>query len=122
MNMFIGVSNDINAITVKLSLDGPVNLALGLSSCAKRDLMINADFAYAFDERKGMWVWIKYRYDTLLKYEYFSERDIQEIIAYHSGCKINKLRQVTPLTADTNVEQLVLDFKQICQAKYDERF
>ncbi len=62
MNIFIGVSNDVNAITVKLSLDGPVNLALGLSSCAKRDLMINADFAYAFDERKGMWVWIKCRY------------------------------------------------------------
>lgn len=122
MNIFVGVANDVNAITVKLSLDGPVNLALGLSSCAKRDLMINADFAYAFDERKGMWVWIKCRYDSLIKYEYFSERDIQEVIAYHSGCKVSKLRQVTPLTADTNVEQLVLDFKQICQAKYDERF
>lgn len=122
MNIFIGVSNDVNAITVKLSLDGPVNLALGLSSCAKRDLMINADFAYAFDERKGMWVWIKCRYEALIKYEYFSERDIQEVIAYHSGCKVSKLRQVIPLTADTNVEQLVLDFKQICQAKYDERF
>lgn len=122
MNIFIGVSNDVNAITVKLSLDGPVNLALGLSSCAKRDLMINADFAYAFDERKGMWVWIKCRYDSLIKYEYFSERDIQEVIAYHSGCKVSKLRQVTPLTADTNVEQLVLDFKRIQQEKYDERF
>lgn len=121
MNIFIGVSNDVNAITVKLQCNRPTDFVLGLCP-TERDLMLNADFAYAFDERKGMWTWIKCRYDSLIKYEYFSERDIQEIIAYHTGCKINKLRQVTPLTVGTNVEKLVLDFKQIQQAKYDERY
>ena len=121
MNIFIGVSNDVNAITVKLQWNRPTNFALGLCK-SERDLMLHADFACTFDERKGMWVWIKCIYEALIKYEYFSERDIQEVIAYHSGCKVSKLRQVIPLTADTNVEQLVLDFKQICQAKYDERF
>lgn len=122
MNIFIGVANKVNAITVKLSLDGPVNLALGLSSFAKRDLMINADFAYAFDERKGMWVWVKCRYDSLIKYEYFSERDIQEVIAYHTGCKVSKLRQVLPFNNASDPKELVNDFKRIQQAKYDERF
>lgn len=122
MNIFIGVANNVNAITVKLSLNGPVNLALGLSSSVKRDLMLHADFAYAFDERRGMWVWIKCRYDSLIKYEYFSERDIQEVIAYHSGCKVSKLRQVLPFTNASNPEELVKDFKRIQQAKHDERF
>lgn len=122
MNIFVGVANKVNAITVKLSLNGPVNLALGLSSSAKRDLMLHADFAYAFDERKGMWVWIKCRYEALIKYEYFSERDIQEVIAYHSGCNISKLRRVLPFNNVLNPEELITDFKQIYQAKYDERF
>ena len=122
MNIFIGTANKVNAITVKLSLDGPISLALGLSSSVKRDLMLHADFAYAFDERKGMWVWIKCRYEALIKYEYFSERDIQEIIAYHSGCNVSKLRQVLPFDNALNPEELITDFKRIYQAKYDERF
>ncbi|WWS25363.1 hypothetical protein vBKpnAMK6_00421 [Klebsiella phage vB_Kpn_AM_K6] len=57
MNIFIGVSNDVNAITVKLQWNRPTNFALGLCK-SERDLMLHADFAYTFDERKGMWVWV----------------------------------------------------------------
>lgn len=121
MNIFIGVANNVNAITVKLHWDRPNNFALALCQ-SERDLMLHADFAYTFDEHKGMWTWIKFRYAALIGYEYFSERDIQEVIAYHSGCKISKLRQVTPLTKSSKVEELLLDFKRIQQAKYDERF
>ncbi|UJP30332.1 hypothetical protein [Klebsiella phage Kpn6N] len=121
MNIFIGAANNVNAITVKLQWNRPTNFALGLCK-SERDLMLHADFAYTFDERKGMWVWIKCRYEALIKYEYFSERDIQEVIAYHSGCKVSKLRQVIPFTNASNVEELITDFKRIYQAKYDERF